>query len=184
MDKGFAAWAARWRVPVGFAWGAAYLVFSQPTVQLIAIGGSIAFAGVLLRSFSSGFLEKDRSLATEGPYRFTRNPLYLGSFFIGVGFSAAGGSWGLALSFLALFFLVYGTVMRREAHSLQQQFGEDYDRYSQAAAMFFPSFWKRPQLPRGDEKFRWSRYRRNHEYEAALGYAAGMVFLALKAWLR
>ena len=184
MDKGFAAWAARWRVPLGFAWGAAYLVFSQPTAQLIALGGSIAFAGMLLRAFSAGFLEKDRSLATEGPYRITRNPLYFGSFLIGVGFSAAGGSWVLALSFLVLFFLIYGTVMRREAYSLQQQFGEDYDRYSQAAGLFFPSFENRPQLPLRGEKFRWARYLRNREYEASLGYAAGMVFLVLKAWLR
>jgi protein-S-isoprenylcysteine O-methyltransferase Ste14 len=184
MNKGFGAWAARWRVPLGFAWGIAYLVFSQPTLRLIAIGGSFAFLGVLIRAFSAGFLEKGSSLATRGPYRFTRNPLYFGSFFIGAGFSVAGGSWGLAASFLALFLLVYVAVMEREAQSLQQQYGVDYDRYALSVPLFIPSISRRSEQADLPEKFRWSRYQRNREYEAALGYAAGMAFLALKAWLR
>lgn len=184
MDRRFADWAARWRVPLGFAWGAAYLVFSQPTVELMAIGGGLALAGIVVRGWSAGYLEKDRRLATDGPYRYTRNPLYLGSFLIGAGFALAGNSWALALSFLVLFLLIYATVMRREAHFLRQQFREGYDRYARSVPLFIPTFATRPDLPPSGEKFRWARYRRNHEFEAALGYAAGMVFLALKAWLR
>ena len=36
-------------------------------------------------------LEKDRELAVSGPYAFTRNPLYFGSFVVGLGAAAAGG---------------------------------------------------------------------------------------------
>jgi hypothetical protein len=35
-----------------------------------------------------------------------------------------------------------------------------------------------------EEKFRWERYRKNREYEAALGYLTGLVFLAVKLRLR
>jgi protein-S-isoprenylcysteine O-methyltransferase Ste14 len=184
MDKSFAAWAARSRVPLGFAWGAAYLVFSQPTLRLLAIGGGGALAGVLIRACSAGYLEKSRTLAVAGPYRYTRNPLYLGSFFIGAGFALAGGSWVLGLSFLALFLLIYVTVMRREEDFLRQQFGEAFDRYARAVPLFVPTFVRRGDRPSAEEKFRWARYHRNHEYEAALGYAGGMVFLAVKIWLR
>ncbi len=184
MHEGFAAWAARWRVPLGFAWGAAYLVFSQPTSKLLIAGGSLAIAGVVVRACAAGYLEKGRTLATAGPYRYSRNPLYLGSFFIGAGFALAGDSWVLGLSFLALFFLIYGPVMRREEHFLQRQFGENFESYARRVPFFFPTFVSRGDAPRLGEKFRWALYRRNHEYEAALGYLGGMVFLALKIVLR
>lgn len=184
MDKGFAAWAARRRVALGFAWGAAYLVFSQPTIRLLAVGGAIALAGLLVRTWAAGHLEKGRSLATAGPYGYTRNPLYLGSFFLGGGFALAGASWALGISFLLLFFVIYWTVMRREEEFLRQQYGEDFSRYERAVPLFFPGLTSRRDMPRSEEKFLWSRYRRNHEYEAALGYLAGIAFLALKIWLR
>lgn len=184
MDRWFAAWAARWRVPLGFAWGAAYLVFSQPSVRLLWMGGTVAFLGVLLRAYSAGYLEKSRILSTAGPYRFTRNPLYLGSFLIGAGFALAGGSWALGLSFLILFLAVYGAVMQHEEHFLRKQFGEDFDRYGRAVPLFVPAFRARRGWALQQENFRWALYRKNHEYEAALGYLGGMVFLALKIWLR
>jgi protein-S-isoprenylcysteine O-methyltransferase Ste14 len=184
MDNRFAAWGARWRVPLGFAWGAAYLVFSQPTWRLLAIGGVVALAGVLIRATSAGFLEKGRKLAVAGPYRYTRNPLYLGSFLIGAGFAIAGGSKALALSFLFLFALIYGTVMRREEEFLRRQFGEEFDRFASAVPLFMPVFFRRGIPPGAEERFRWQRYWKNHEHEAALGFAGGIVFLALKIWLR
>ena len=184
MDNRFAAWAARARVPLGFAWGAAFLVFSQPTVRLLEVGGGVALAGVLIRAYSAGYLEKGRKLAIAGPYRFTRNPLYLGSFFIGAGFALAGGSWTLGISFLLLFLLIYGTVMRREEDSLRLQFGEDFDRYARAVPFFLPTFLRRGDPLNAEKRFRWELYRKNHEYEAALGFAGGVVFLALKIWLR
>lgn len=184
MDKGFAAWAARSRVPLGFAWGIAYLVFAQPTAPMIAIGGTVAFAGVLLRAFSAGFLEKGRALATAGPYRYTRNPLYLGSFLLGGGFALAGGSWWLGLSFVVLFFLIYWAVMRREESFLRKQFGDTFDHYSRTVPLFVPIPVSRGDKASPEVRFRWAQYRKNHEYEAALGYVAGMVFLVLKLWLR
>ncbi len=181
MDKGYAAWAARWRVPLGFALGGAYLVFSQPTVRLLEFGGGVGMAGLGVRAFAAGFLEKGRGLATGGPYAYTRNPLYLGSSLMGLGFTVAGGSWVLGLAFLALFLLVYWPVMRREENFLRQEFGETYARYAKAVPLFFPAFRR---APASEEKFRWERYRKNREFEAALGYLTGMVFLALKIWLR
>jgi protein-S-isoprenylcysteine O-methyltransferase Ste14 len=184
MDKGFAAWASRYRVPLGFAWGVAYLIFSQPGARMIAIGGAIAFTGVLLRAVSAGYLEKSRALSTAGPYRYTRNPLYLGSFLIGGGFAVAGGSWALGLSFVALFFLIYWAVMRREEAFLRRQFGDSFDHYARTVPLFVPVPGSRAEAARPEERFSWNRYRRNHEYEAALGYLAGVVFLVLKWWLR
>ncbi len=181
MDNRYAEWAVRWRVPLGFALGAAYLIFSRPSVRLMVVGGGVAVLGLLVRAWAAGFLDKDRSLATGGPYACTRNPLYLGSALIGLGFALAGGSWTLAMAFVGFFLLVYWPVMRREEQLLRQQFGGAYEHYAGQTPSFFPVLGRSRA---GGEEFRWERYRKNREYEAALGSAAGIAFLILKIWLR
>lgn len=187
MDSRYAAWAAKWRVPLGFAMGVAFVILSQPTLLFLVTGGGIALLGLLLRALAAGYLEKGRALATRGPYRYTRNPLYLGSFFMGVGFALAAGSWPLGLGFLIFFLLVYWPVMRREEDFLRRQFNEAYPRYAASTPLFFPTFVAARKVRQSlipQEKFQWKRYRKNHEYEAALGYLAGLVFLAVKLQLR
>jgi protein-S-isoprenylcysteine O-methyltransferase Ste14 len=181
MDKRYAGWAARWRVPLGFALGGAYLVFAQPTQILLAAGGTVSLAGLALRAFAAGCLEKNTGLATCGPYACTRNPLYLGSFLMGSGLALAGGSWVFGVAFLGFFLLVYYPVMQREEDSLRGKFGKMYDRYAEAVPLFFPRFRK---VTSAGDKFRWTRYRKNREYRAALGFVLGIVFLALKLGLR
>ena len=181
MDSGYAAWAARWRVPLGFLLGVAYLVFCQPTLPLLAIGGLIAFLGLLLRACAAGYLDKGRRLSTGGPYRYSRNPLYLGSLFLGCGFAIAGGRWWLAAAFVVFFLLIYWPVMRREEQFLRRQFGEAYDRYARDVPLFISV--RRGSRPEG-EVFRWEQYRKNREYQAAIGYVAGILFLLLKLALR
>ncbi len=187
MDSRYATWAARWRVPLGFAMGIAFVFLAQPTYRLICIGGGTAMLGLVVRALAAGYLEKGRELATSGPYRFTRNPLYLGSSFMGVGFAIAAGSWILGLAFLGFFLLVYWPVMRREEKFLREKFGEAYDQYANSTSLFFPMFRvgaKIGQKPVPSGTFLWERYRKNHEYEAALGYIAGLVFLAVKLLLQ
>ena len=69
------------------------------------------------------------AIVESGPYRFTRNPIYLGMFggLIGLGI-AFDNPWLLLL--MALFALVirYGVVAREEAY-LERMFGEVYRRY-------------------------------------------------------
>ncbi|HET9179428.1 MAG TPA: methyltransferase [Terriglobia bacterium] len=181
MDHDFSAFVARWRVPFGFALGIAYLVFAQPTLPLLISGSLVALAGLGIRAFAAGHVEKDQSLATGGPYAYTRNPLYLGSLLIGLGLVLAGAQWALGVVFLIFFLVVYGPVMRREERNLRRRFGQEFENYSAAVPLFFPL---RRRLKPSRTKFEWKRYRRNREYEAALGYLAGVIFLAAKMLLR
>jgi len=180
MDSAYASWAARWRVPLGFLLGVAYLVFCRPTVKLLVAGGAVAALGVAIRAYAAGHLKKNQELAVSGPYACTRNPLYLGSSLIGVGFAVAGGSWILAGAYLILFAAIYWPVIRREEEYLRHEFGEVYNHYAQRVPLFLPRF-RRTQC---SEKFQWKQYRKNHEYEALLGYVGLMIFLAFRIWLR
>src|SRR6185369_17764024 len=108
-------WMQRWRVPLGFACAIIFLYFATPTVATLMAGAAVALPGLLLRAWASGHLRKNEALATTGPYAYTRNPLYLGSFLIGLGFTIAAGRVVLALLFAALFLGIYFPVMRVEA---------------------------------------------------------------------
>lgn len=150
----------------------------------------MVLAGLGIRAWAAGVLEKDRELAVSGPYAFTRNPLYLGSFVIGIGAVIAGGRPWFGLLFLAFFALMYRGAMIREDERLTKRFGTDYHRYREAVPMFFPLGARyEPGGASGTESrarsFSLARYVRNREYEALLGAAAAFALLVLKAagWL-
>ncbi len=69
------------------------------------------------------------TIVDTGPYRFTRNPVYLGMFLGLIGLAIAFDNPWLLLM-LAPFALVirYGVVAREEAY-LERKFGEVYRRY-------------------------------------------------------
>src|SRR6184192_3349512 len=128
----------RWRVPLGFVCAAFFFLLSRPRLLTLAIGGAVAVMGLALRAWASGYLRKNDELATSGPYAHTRNPLYLGSFLIGLGFSIAAGRLILGAVFAALFLGIYLPVMRVEATTLMELFGEDYRRYAKSVPLFLP----------------------------------------------
>lgn len=176
--KRFAELAARVRVPAGFVLLAVYAVFARPAPARLAAGASIALAGILLRAWAAGHLDKNRSLATSGPYACTRNPLYLGSALAGLGFALAGGVWWLGVLVALFLVVVYLPVVAEEESHLAQLFPEFRDY---AAAV--PRFWPRPphySRPAPGDSFRWRLYWQNQEYNALLGYLVGVALLLWK----
>lgn len=171
----------RWRVPLGFLCGALFIVFARPRPLPLAVGGAVASLGLVLRAWAAGHIRKNAALAVSGPYAYTRNPLYLGSFVLGLGFTIAAGRWLLAIPFSALFLGIYLPVMRVEAATLDELFGEDYRHYARAVPLFLPR-----GVPYRDErtckvKFDPSLYMRYREYRAALGLLIALGLLALRA---
>src|SRR6202165_5940567 len=128
----------RWRVPLGFICAALFFLFSRPRPLTLAIGGAIALPGLTLRAWATGHLRKNDALAITGPYAYTRNPLYLGSFLIGAGFTIASGRIVLGIVFAALFLGIYVPVMRVESATLAELFGKSFQRYVKAVPLFLP----------------------------------------------
>jgi protein-S-isoprenylcysteine O-methyltransferase Ste14 len=148
------------------------------------VGGAIALLGLAFRAWSAGHIRKNDALATSGPYAHTRNPLYLGSFVLGLGFTIASGRPWLGLLFAALFLGIYLPVMRVEASTLSQLFGDDYARYAAAVPLFIPRITAYRDPKTVGVKFDPGLYLRYREYQAALGLALAWILLAVLSFIR
>jgi protein-S-isoprenylcysteine O-methyltransferase Ste14 len=160
-----------------------FLYFARPTVTTLIAGGALALAGALIRGWAAGFLRKNQRLATSGPYAFTRNPLYLGSFLIGLGVTIAGNVVAFVVLFVLFFLGIYLRVARREARFLEEKFGDEFRRWAQDVPLFLPRPTPWRGAPEGEEDagaFAMDQYRRNREYEAVIGLVAGFAFLTFK----
>jgi protein-S-isoprenylcysteine O-methyltransferase Ste14 len=177
--KRYAEIAARVRVPTGFVVLALYAVFARPTWPRFWAGALLALAGLALRAYAAGHLAKNRQLAVSGPYAFTRNPLYLGSALAAAGFAIAGGSWWLGLLWAAYFFLLFLPVVAEEEAHLAKLFPE-FRQYAAAVPRFAPRLRPARFAGHPGSRFCWSLYWRNQEYNALLGYVAGIALLVWK----
>ena len=171
--------AKKLRLPLGFVFGIAYLIWARPTPLTLAVGGAIAFVGVLIRAWASGHIVKNRVLAVTGPYAHTRNPLYFGSFLIGAGFAIAA-HWGLLLVVIAFWALVYAPTMERERANIRERFPEAYDRYSANVPAFVPRVtpWKHEES--GEGGFSADLYMKHGEWKAGITYLIVMGWLAFR----
>ncbi len=104
------------------------------------LGASLGLATILALKRAGTQLRPDRpttALVTSGPFRYTRNPAYVGATLIYVGAALAARSVP-ALTFLpiALVVLERGVVEREERY-LEQRFGDAYRSYKAAVPRWF-----------------------------------------------
>ena len=177
----------RWRVRVGYPVAVLYWLLATPTPHWIAIGAAVAALGLLVRAAASGELRKNQELATSGIYSRTRNPLYLGSAILAVGFIIAGHSLWAGLLVALYFSAFYYAVMRNEEDDLRAKFGVAFQQYSSSVPLFFPRVFSTARLPsEGEPKktFSWQQFRRNREYKALIGTIGALAIVWLRMWLR
>lgn len=179
MSSSFNKFLQRYRVFSGFLFAFIYLYFSRPTVTTLAIGFGIAAIGILIRGWACGHIRKTRELDTSGPYAYTRNPLYFGTFLVTIGFGFASGVWWLALLSLLFFASIYFPVISVEAEELENVIGDEYRNYAAAVPLFFPRLipWKNSA-----RKFDFQLYLKHGEYLAAIGSVLAAAFLAAKIY--
>jgi protein-S-isoprenylcysteine O-methyltransferase Ste14 len=102
-------------------------------------GGAVIVVGVvLMASFERAFKRAgtdanpylpSTALATDGPYRFSRNPAYLGMAITYVGITlAADAPWALLMLVPATLLMHYGVILREERY-LEGSFGDEYLSY-------------------------------------------------------
>ena len=171
---------ARWRVRLGYLLAIVALWLARPTPRSILVGGFVGLFGLAIRAYAAGYLHKQEVLTVTGPYARTRNPLYFGSSILMVGAALATHSLWAGALLLVYFALVYTMVMRREEMELRSQHGAAFDAYAASVPLFFP------RLILGSSSapsagFSWKQYRKNHEYQAAIGFILLLIGL-LAIW--
>ena len=112
--------------PIDELWSAILSVFC-----LIVGAGLISFAMGLFRRAGTNPLpmRPTTALVLRGPYRYTRNPMYLGMAFVYAGTALLFDlRWALIVLPLVLF-VVQTQVIAREERYLEARFGEEYRAY-------------------------------------------------------
>jgi protein-S-isoprenylcysteine O-methyltransferase Ste14 len=168
----------RWRVRASLISVIAAFVLARPNRLSLLAGSGFIILGLLLRGWACGHLTKDRDLTISGPYRYTRNPLYLGSLLIGIGVTAASRSWWVAGLFALNFLIFYPVTIRREKEVLLEAFPEAYRAFSRSVPLFFPGWKPNPQA--STDPFTWRLYKKNKEYRALWGALIFVALLCLK----
>lgn len=173
FPKPYADFVQRLRVAGGFLLLVAFAWLAHPSRESLIVGLPVSITGLLLRSWATGHLAKDRELATTGPYARMRNPLYTGTLIVALGMVVACRSIWLAVVFAAVFLLVYFPAIELEEQHLRNIF-PCYTAYAFRVHRFLPvTKWNGRRA-----RFSWALYRRNEEYKALAGFLLAVAWLA------
>jgi protein-S-isoprenylcysteine O-methyltransferase Ste14 len=181
--KAWSKTARRIRVPLGFVFAILYFYLAHPTWSSIALGFIAIVPGLLIRALASGHVRKNEALATSGPYAHTRNPLYLGSLLIGIGFAIAARSVWVGVVLVVMFFAIYIPVIRDEELFLREKFPE-FEEYARTVPRMLPRFTSlTASKSESSADFSLDLYLKHREYNALLGAAAVLAGIVVKMML-
>lgn len=105
---------------------------------LVLVGELIRIAGVA----AAGSVTRRRSravqrLVTYGAFAWCRNPLYVGNFWIWMGFTVVSGVWWFLPVAIVLFAVEYSFIVRYEEGVLESIFGDEYLAYKARTPRWF-----------------------------------------------
>jgi protein-S-isoprenylcysteine O-methyltransferase Ste14 len=135
--------------------------FGHYVTGAFAFGTLLVTVAALIRSWAESYLHSSivfdtalhgEQLVADGPFRYVRNPLYLGNLFLGAGIGFLASRTGFLVLCLGMFVFVYRLILREESTLLHSQ-GERYSRYLAAVPRLLPSL--SPRLPSGGAKPNW-----------------------------
>lgn len=143
---------------------------------VVIVGLLLVAAGILIRTWAAGTLRKREVLVQDGPYKFIRHPLYLGSFLLTTGFFVLCGFTLTLILIVAPIFFAYVFAIHHEERFLADKFGEEWKVYSARVPGLIP--WKIPSSM--NLAWTYHQWARNREYQAMLASIGGLA--GLYAW--
>jgi protein-S-isoprenylcysteine O-methyltransferase Ste14 len=145
-------------------------------------GAVVAFLGEGLRFWAAGHLRKNKQLTTTGPYSYVKNPLYIGTLLITLGYSAMAKNIWIMIGGFVWFFIYYAPYKKKqENEKLVGSFGDAWTVYDKAVPDYLPRF--SPYPGRGANRWSYEVVKENSEHETAIGVFIGfaaMLYLFIK----
>ena len=136
-------------------------VFDRYQLAIVTIGSLFVYLAAPLRSWAESYLHSSivhdaaihsDQFVAEGPYRYVRNPLYLGNDLLAIGLGVLASRLGFVVMVVGMFVVTWRLILREEAGLLATQ-GEGYRRYFNAVPRLWPSL--RLRIPSGGAKPNW-----------------------------
>ncbi len=161
-------------------------LFPSPLTAAI-LGFVVAGLGQVVRAATIGFKYVIRGgrnrrvyaedLVTDGLYRHSRNPMYVGNLLILFGVAIASNSWGCVAVAVPLFLFIYVAIVAAEENYLRGKFGRAFDEFCADVPRWLPKLGGLGESVAG-MKFHWKRVILK-EYGTPFGWILGISILAL-----
>lgn len=135
------------------------------------LGSGLLLIGLVVRSWSAGTLNKARELTMVGPYSLVRNPLYVGSFLMMMGFCILCRDWPTMFFVAGPMSYLYWKQVRLEEENLSRAFPKHWAEYVGRTPRFVPVRLSRDVVG----GWSWAQWRRNREYQAIVASLLGVV---------
>jgi len=126
------------RQAVGILLIAVFSYWATPVEELFWAGCVVALLGILVRLWASGFVVKNKELATTGPYGMVRHPLYTGNILMLIGYSLASGSWWPWVVGAFFLWFWYPPAISYEDKKLHKIFGDAWLQWSRSTPALVP----------------------------------------------
>jgi protein-S-isoprenylcysteine O-methyltransferase Ste14 len=112
-----------------------------PGLPIVPLGVVLVTAGVALPPWAGALFWRagatlipqatdHKRLVVDGPYRFTRNPMYLGLTLVTLGIAVSNGAWPMLLAPIALVVTFNFVHIPYEEAAMRREFGADFDDYA------------------------------------------------------
>jgi protein-S-isoprenylcysteine O-methyltransferase Ste14 len=128
---------------------------------LFALSATLVTMAAWIRTWGSAYLRAEivhdahvhtERLVADGPYRYLRNPLYLGNMFLAAGIAFLASRPGAVIIIVGNLIVILRLIGREETALAETQ-GEPYRAYLNAVHRLWPSLM--PRLPAGDKRPEW-----------------------------
>ena len=132
----------------------------------------LVIVGEAIRIWSAGYITKLSGLITAGPFAMCRNPLYVGSFLICLGYLIMCRRLDVIILGSILFWVFHGGAVAYEERLLAEKFGQVYEDYRRSVPRFIPCFSRRT----GEGSFSLKQVMANDEHRSVI---AALVLVSM-----